>query len=171
MITLERKRALPQSAFGNLLSSLISAPAPTKPLRPLHPPPSAEAQEKRALKQLQAKKHEREERGHVADVIAGWTPRPNTPFSQWNRIDLETLQNDGSANPDAQSLGGAEKEKELRRLAQRGAVRLFNAIKAAQSTEASGATTPAIAASSSGTARLAAIKNDAAAAGDRKSVV
>lgn len=126
----ERKRALPTHAFGSMLSSLIAAPVPTKQLRPLHPPASAEALERRARNALQAQKHEREERGHVRDVIAGWTPRPNVPFSQWNSID----------DTDAESkveyaLGGAEKEKELRRLAQRGVVRLFNAIKAAQYTE------------------------------------
>lgn len=121
-----------------MLSSLISAPAPTRPLRPLHPPPSEEALERRALKLLQANRHEREERGHVSDVIAGWTARPNLPFSQWNRID------EGDATVEY-TTGGADKERELRRLAQRGAVRLFNAIKAAQSTatEASAAAAPA----------------------------
>ena len=107
---------------------MISAPAPSKPLRPLHPPPSVEALEKKALKLLQATRHEREERGHVADVIAGWTARPNIPFSQWGKV------NEGDTSFEY-SVGGADKEKELRRLAQKGAVRLFNAIKAAQSTE------------------------------------
>ncbi|KAK9897344.1 hypothetical protein P389DRAFT_194969 [Cystobasidium minutum MCA 4210] len=124
----KRKRALPTHAFGSMLSSLIAAPVPTKPLRPLHPPASAEALERRARTALQAQKHEREERGHVKDVIAGWTPRPNVPFSQWNTID----PTDSNVE---YALGGAEKEKELRRLAQRGVVRLFNAIKAAQYTE------------------------------------
>lgn len=126
----ERKRALPTHAFGSMLSSLIAAPVPTKPLRPLHPPASAEALERRARAALTAQKYEREERGHVKDVIAGWTPRPNVPFSQWNTID--------TTDPNSQveyAIGGAEKEKELRRLAQRGVVRLFNAIKAAQYTE------------------------------------
>lgn len=124
----ERKRALPSQAFGSMLSSLISAPQPTKPLRPLHPPASAEALERRARNALQAQKHEREERGHVKDVIAGWTARPNVPFSEWNSIDA-------TSDKVEFGIGGAEKEKELRRLAQRGVVRLFNAIKAAQYTE------------------------------------
>lgn len=124
----ERKRALPSQAFGSMLSSLIAAPQPTKALRPLHPPASAEALERRARSALHAQKYEREERGHVKDVIAGWAPRPNVPFSEWTSID----------NTDSKveyAIGGAEKEKELRRLAQRGVVRLFNAIKAAQYTE------------------------------------
>ena len=134
---IERKRALPQPVFGSLLSSLIHAPTPSKPLRPLHPPPSTEAIEKKALKSLQATRHDREERGHVADVIAGWTARPNLPFSQWSRVSK------GKASTEYMS-GGADKEKELRRLAQKGAVRLFNAIKVAQSTEktAESATAP-----------------------------
>lgn len=111
-----------------MLSSLISAPQPTKALRPLHPPASAEALERRARNALQAQKHEREERGHVKDVIAGWTARPNVPFSQWNGVDATDDKTE-------HGIGGAEKEKELRRLAQRGVVRLFNAIKAAQYTE------------------------------------
>lgn len=79
---------------------------------------------------MQAQKHDREERGHVSDVIAGWTARPNIPFSQWNSVNLNEQDNNVEY-----ALGGAEKEKELRRLAQRGVVRLFNAIKAAQYTE------------------------------------
>lgn len=115
-----------------MLSELIAAPIPTKQLRPMHPPPSAEALEKRARKVLQAQRHEREERGHVKDIIAGWTPRPNVPFSQWNKIDDATVEENANLE---YAIGGAEKEKELRRLAQRGVVRLFNAIKAAQYTE------------------------------------
>lgn len=168
-LKLERKRALPSNAFGSLLSSLVAAPIPTKPLRPLHPPPSAEALEKKALKQLQAKKHEREERGHVSDIIAGWTPRPNIPFSQWAKLEKKPNNNDDGKGPTGlveyfgdnvgeMSTGGAEKERELRRLAQKGAVRLFNAIKAAQSTAED------IEAGGSGETRTAAIKNESAAA-------
>lgn len=114
-----------------MLSSLIAAPQPTKALRPLHPPASAEALERRARSALHAQKYEREERGHVKDVIAGWSARPNVPFSEWTSIDT-------SDDKTEYSIGGAEKEKELRRLAQRGVVRLFNAIKAAQYTEETG---------------------------------
>lgn len=146
----ERKRALPQQAFGSLLSSLISAPAPTKPLRPLHPPPAAEALERKARKQLLANKHEREERGHISDVIAGWSARPNIPFSQWSRLETED-----APQTVEYGQGGAEREKELRRLAQRGAVRLFNAIKAAQTTEAD--------VLAGGSGRVAAIKADTGA--------
>lgn len=168
----KRKRALPQQAFGDLLSSLISAPAPTKPLRPLHPPPAAEALEKRALKQLQANKHEREERGHISDVIAGWGPRPLVPFSQWSKAEVASGGSGGDASADSGSgaasvgLGGAEKEKELRRLAQRGAVRLFNAIKAAQTTEAA---PNALARAGASSSRLAAIKGEAAGGSRRSS--
>jgi hypothetical protein len=130
-----------------MLSSLIAAPAPTKPLRPLHPPASEEALEKRAAKALHAQKHEREERGHVKDVIAGWTARPNLPFSQWHGVDT---YEDGEDKANVEhAAGGAEKEKELRRLAQRGVVRLFNAIKAAQYTEEAATANPAIATSTS----------------------
>lgn len=84
------------------------------------------------MKLLQARKHERLERGHIPDVIAGWTPRPNVPFSQWAKLPAQ-----GSSDSTEHAAGGADKEKELRRLAQKGAVRLFNAIKAAQTTEQS----------------------------------
>jgi len=154
----KRKRALPQPVFGSMLSSLISAPAPSRPLRPLHPPASEEALERRALKLLQANRHEREERGHVSDVIAGWTARPNVPFSQWNRIDESNAT--AVATTSEHAAGGADKERELRRLAQRGAVRLFNAIKAAQSTTAEQTAAP----STSTSTRTASIKGSAARA-------
>ena len=158
---IERKRALPQQAFGSLLSSLISAPAPTKPLRPLHPPPAAEALERKARKQLQASKHEREERGHVSDVIAGWSARPNIPFSQWNRLEGESSSSSAQQASIEYGQGGAEREKELRRLAQRGAVRLFNAIKAAQTTEAD------VLAGGGPASRVASIKNESGAGSGR----
>ena len=83
------------------------------------------------MKALQARRHEREERGHVPDIIAGWTPRPKIPFSQWSKLDGIRAEDTELAS------GGADKERELRRLAQRGTVKLFNAIKAAQTTATS----------------------------------
>lgn len=66
----------------------------------------------------------------MKDVIAGWKARPNVPFSEWSSVDV-------TDDKVEYAIGGADKEKELRRLAQRGVVRLFNAIKAAQYTEES----------------------------------
>ncbi|KAL7005956.1 hypothetical protein EMMF5_004497 [Cystobasidiomycetes sp. EMM_F5] len=153
----KRKRALPSTAFGSLLSSLIAAPPVTKPLQPLHPPPSSEALERKAAKALLASRHEREERGHVADVIAGWTGRPKIPFSQWNKASSSNIDGIDTLS------GGAEKEKELRRLAQKGTVRLFNAIKAAQATTLPDTAT----ASTSSHPRLSALRDESASSTQR----
>ena len=81
--------------------------------------------EKAVKKSLLATKHEHQERGHVSDLIAGWTPRPALPFSQWAK------HKEGTATEwKGESLvGGQEHEAALRKLAQKGVVKLFNAIR------------------------------------------
>lgn len=73
------------------------------------------------------------ERGHVRDIIAGWGPRPALPFALWESKDARRFEK-AQRGDDADEVEetGAEREKRLRRLAQRGVVRLFNAIAAAQ---------------------------------------
>ena len=121
-----RKRALSPSAFGASLNTLLAAPEPSaKAIAHLNKSSRADAQlkeaklEKKALTYLQNTKHERQERGHVKDVIAGWGPRPAVPFSQWNNVEGDHEW----------TVAGAEGEKVLRKLAQRGVVKLFNAIR------------------------------------------
>lgn len=66
-------------------------------------------------------------------MIVGWGARPNLPFSQWDSVSARAFAR--AQNGDGEDGGaetGAEREKRLRRLAQRGVVRLFNAIGAAQ---------------------------------------
>jgi hypothetical protein len=71
-------------------------------------------------------RHDREERGHVADVIGGWHGRPAKPWNEWN----ERADENAMAKGTMESVpGGADAEKALRRLAQRGVVKLFNAIR------------------------------------------
>lgn len=129
----ERKRALSPDAFGQSLVSLLSAPEPSakalaKLNKPMHRTAADDALENKALKLVQAKKHEKREHAHVKDVIANWGPRPKKPFSQWTP---EELSQDWvpPEDPEAYVPGGGEGEKVLRRLAQRGTVRLFNAIR------------------------------------------
>jgi len=126
----ERRRALSPTAFGTSLSALLQAPEPSAAaIAHLHAQASRKSEketkdiEAKALKFLQATKHEQQERGHVTDVIGGWTARPAKPFSQWSNYQDDVDQDE------ERTLGGAEAEKVLRKLAQRGVVKLFNAIR------------------------------------------
>ena len=66
----------------------------------------------------------------MRDVIAGWGARPALPFSQWESTSAREFER--AQNGEVEGETGAEREKRLRKLAQRGVVRLFNAIGAAQ---------------------------------------
>ncbi|KAK4053429.1 hypothetical protein OIV83_001594 [Microbotryomycetes sp. JL201] len=125
--------------FSNALTHLISLPRSTSSLAPKHAPPSAHSLrlERRARTLIRDTKAQHYARGHVRDVISGWGPRPPLPFSLWESKqarDFERARR-GEAGQDAVPEGvenSAEREKRLRKLAQRGVVRLFNAIRAAQ---------------------------------------
>ncbi|EIW86799.1 hypothetical protein CONPUDRAFT_44036 [Coniophora puteana RWD-64-598 SS2] len=102
--TLKRKRrATEPSQFGATLQSLLDTEAPSA--LPLSLKPSVNRQrtnaklELKAKKVLQVEKKEKEDKGHVTDVIGGW---------------------------------GGESERALRKVAQRGVVKLFNAIQQSQ---------------------------------------
>ncbi|CEH19122.1 hypothetical protein CBOM_05795 [Ceraceosorus bombacis] len=83
---------------------------------------------KAARVMLQARK-ERQERARVKDVISGWgapgLPPGVTPDLNSQKEMAEAWIKDG---------GAAGRERKLRKVAQRGVVKLFNAIRAAQST-------------------------------------
>lgn len=72
------------------------------------------------LRAKQKTKYEILEKGHVRDVISGWGDVPDVRFRLWNQ------QTPGEGQTKA---GGQEGEKILRKLAQRGVVKLFNAIR------------------------------------------
>ncbi|GAA6007926.1 hypothetical protein JCM11491_006542 [Sporobolomyces phaffii] len=121
-------------AFSNSLQHLLSLPSTSKNPVPLRAPPSAATLrlERRARGVIRETKAQHLSRGHVRDVIGGWGARPPLPFSQWesqSARDFETARRGGSLD---EGETGAEREKRLRKLAQRGVVRLFNAIGAAQ---------------------------------------
>ncbi|PWN90286.1 hypothetical protein FA10DRAFT_301557 [Acaromyces ingoldii] len=82
---------------------------------------------------LEARK-KREDRAHVEDVIGGWGPPGRLPKTE----EGEEKQPDDEPDDAARSWlsqGGAQGyEKRLRKVAQRGVVKLFNAIRAAQNT-------------------------------------
>ncbi|KZT61324.1 hypothetical protein CALCODRAFT_480040 [Calocera cornea HHB12733] len=108
--TKKRKhRAASPSTFGAVLSSLIEARAPAAGADLLNLKPSVkhamkeEKLEKRAREILKGQRKDKEEVGHVTDVIGGW---------------------------------GNEGERVLRKTAQRGVVKLFNAIQASQNLSA-----------------------------------
>jgi len=133
-LSLERRRALSPEAFGANLSALLAAPAPStaqlaaqlrRPAKQAH---EAELLERRALRVVQSQKHERQERCHVRDVIGGWQPRPQRPFAEWAGDDESAVGEGGKTT--------AELEKDMRRLAQKGVVKLFNAIRVAQNVDA-----------------------------------
>lgn len=122
-------------AFSLALNHLLNLPPTASSLAPRNAPPSTQTQrlERRAKTLIKETKANHLARGHVRDVIVGWGARPALPFSQWDSAsarEFERAQNgEGSAQV---TESGAEREKRLRRLAQRGVVRLFNAIGAAQ---------------------------------------
>ncbi|GAA5873617.1 hypothetical protein JCM16303_001180 [Sporobolomyces ruberrimus] len=121
-------------AFSNSLQHLLSLPSTSANPVPLRAPPSAATLrlERRARGVIRETKAQHLSRGHVRDVIGGWGARPPLPFSQWeskSARDFETARRGGNLE---EGETGAEREKRLRKLAQRGVVRLFNAIGAAQ---------------------------------------
>ncbi|GAA5972578.1 hypothetical protein JCM11641_001907 [Rhodosporidiobolus odoratus] len=121
-------------AFSSSLQHLLSLPSTSSNPVPKHAPPSAATQrlERRARSVLRETKAQHFSRGHVRDVIGGWGARPPLPFSDWESKaarDFERARRGGNLEADET---GAEREKRLRKLAQRGVVRLFNAIGAAQ---------------------------------------
>lgn len=121
-------------AFSNSLQHLLSLPSTSSNPVPLRAPPSAATLrlERRARGVIRETKAQHLSRGHVRDVIGGWAARPPLPFSQWeskSARDFEKARRGGSLE---EGETGAEREKRLRKLAQRGVVRLFNAIGAAQ---------------------------------------
>ncbi|CAH7675800.1 Rrp15p-domain-containing protein [Phakopsora pachyrhizi] len=132
-----KRRATSPTSFGLILSQALEASEKSNALGPSTTLNQASrtaqrlAKEQASLEQLRkrnaSKRHERQERGHIRDVIGGWTPRPALPFSEW----LIQDQDKGSLN-NGDLVGGASHERSLRRLAQTGVVKLFNAIRAAQ---------------------------------------
>lgn len=128
-------RPTPAPTFSLALNHLLSLPPSTSTLHPKNAPPSAQTQrlERRAKNLIRETKANHLARGHVRDVIAGWGARPALPFSQWESTsarEFERAQNGEVEGETGET--GAEREKRLRKLAQRGVVRLFNAIGAAQ---------------------------------------
>ncbi|PLW56648.1 hypothetical protein PCANC_05115 [Puccinia coronata f. sp. avenae] len=134
-----KRRARSPTSFGLILSQALEASEKsnaTGPSTTLHP---ATRQANRIAKQQAAsesqrkqsaiKRHELQERGHIKDVIGGWTPRPAVPFSEW------LVQSNRQWSEKGDYVGGASQEKTLRRLAQTGVVKLFNAIRAAQNVD------------------------------------
>lgn len=131
-------RPKPAAEFSTALTHLLSLPPTTSAPQPKNAPPSAHSQrlERRAKSLIRQTKAEHFDRGHVRDVIAGWAARPALPFSQWESASARRFAKARAGltagEEDLVDETGAEREKRLRKLAQRGVVRLFNAIGAAQ---------------------------------------
>ncbi|KWU45143.1 hypothetical protein RHOSPDRAFT_16900 [Rhodotorula sp. JG-1b] len=124
------------SAFSSSLQHLISLPSTASNPIPKHAPPSAATLrlERKTRAVIRETKAAHLARGHVRDVIGGWGPRPPLPFSEWESKaarDFEAAKRGGKLSVE-EGETSAEREKRLRKLAQRGVVRLFNAIGAAQ---------------------------------------
>ncbi|BGP57512.1 hypothetical protein JCM8202_002230 [Rhodotorula sphaerocarpa] len=123
------------SAFSSSLQHLISLPSTSSNPVPKSAPPSAATLrlERKTRAVIRETKAAHLARGHVRDVIGGWGPRPPLPFSEWESKaarDFERAKRGGTLVDEGET--SAEREKRLRKLAQRGVVRLFNAIGAAQ---------------------------------------
>ncbi|KAI0652122.1 Rrp15p-domain-containing protein [Trametes meyenii] len=108
--TLKRKRRATDAVnFGATLQSLLTTNAPEAPLS-LKPSLARKRKEEKleakGKQVLQVEKKEKEDRGHITDVIGGW---------------------------------GGEGERALRKIAQRGVVKLFNAIQQSQAASSAAA--------------------------------
>lgn len=128
-------RPTPAPTFSLALNHLLNLPPTASTLAPRNAPPSAHTQrlERRAKNLIRETKANHLARGHVRDVIAGWGARPALPFSQWESASAREFERAQHGEAEGEiTETGAEREKRLRRLAQRGVVRLFNAIGAAQ---------------------------------------
>ena len=131
-------RPTPAPSFSLALNHLLNLPPTASSLAPKNAPPSAHTQrlERRAKNLIRETKSQHFARGHVRDVIVGWGARPPLPFSLWeskSAREVERAQRgEGAHDEEVKVESGAEREKRLRKLAQRGVVRLFNAIGAAQ---------------------------------------
>ncbi|KAJ9476821.1 hypothetical protein PHBOTO_000471 [Pseudozyma hubeiensis] len=93
----------------------------------------------RAARIALEQKRRREERSHVKDVIGGWGPPgvlPSLEDEDGNVIEVfGNAQDDAERLQEFASQGGTQSyERKLRKVAQRGVVKLFNAIRAAQTT-------------------------------------
>ncbi|GAA5862416.1 hypothetical protein JCM3774_002509 [Rhodotorula dairenensis] len=124
------------SAFSSSLQHLISLPSTSSNPVPKRAPASAATLrlERKTRAVIRETKASHLARGHVRDVIGGWGPRPPLPFSEWESKaarDFEAAKRGGKLSVE-EGETSAEREKRLRKLAQRGVVRLFNAIGAAQ---------------------------------------
>ncbi|SPO20950.1 uncharacterized protein UTRI_00427 [Ustilago trichophora] len=93
----------------------------------------------RAARIALEQKRRREERCHVKDVIGGWGPPGVLPALEDE--DGNIIETPFAAEDEAEKLqefasqGGSQTyERKLRKVAQRGVVKLFNAIRAAQTT-------------------------------------
>ncbi|GJN93576.1 hypothetical protein Rhopal_006633-T1 [Rhodotorula paludigena] len=122
------------TSFSSSLQHLLSLPSTSSNPVPKHAPPSAATLrlERRARSVLRETKAQHLARGHVRDVIGGWGSRPPLPFSQWESESARAFERARRGGNLEDDETGAEREKRLRKLAQRGVVRLFNAIGAAQ---------------------------------------
>ncbi|KAL1951563.1 hypothetical protein VTO73DRAFT_712 [Trametes versicolor] len=108
--TLKRKRRATDAVnFGATLQSLLTTDAPEAPLS-LKPSVARKRKEEKleakGKQVLQVERKEKEDKGHITDVIGGW---------------------------------GGEGERALRKVAQRGVVKLFNAIQQTQAASATAA--------------------------------
>lgn len=92
----------------------------------------------RAARIALEQKRRRQERSHIKDVIGGWGPPgvlPALEDEDGNVIETFYAENDEERLEEFASQGGSQVyERKLRKVAQRGVVKLFNAIRAAQTT-------------------------------------
>lgn len=92
----------------------------------------------RAARIALEQKRRREERSHVKDVIGGWGAPgvlPALEDEDGNIIETYYAENDEERLQEFAEQGGSQVyERKLRKVAQRGVVKLFNAIRAAQTT-------------------------------------
>lgn len=93
-----KRRATSPTAFGMILSQALEtshtsaalgpATALTQASRAALRQAKQEATLEANRKQSAFKRHELQERGHIKDVIGGWTPRPAVPFQSGSSINL-----------------------------------------------------------------------------------
>lgn len=134
-----KRRAVSLDAFGETLEQLLGkkdevAPAQSNEILSLAPrlrrTANATTLRAKAARLALEKRKEREERAHIKDIIGDWGPPGLLSYSETTQAPLS------GAALDAWTEQGGTKgyERRLRKTAQRGVVKLFNAIRAAQTT-------------------------------------
>lgn len=130
VLTERRRRAVSPTAFGEAMEELLggkpsAGPAILSQAPRVRKSANASTLRAKAARIALQERRERQESAHVRDVIGEWGPPGVLPGTTPDPDVMQAFLEQG---------GAKGYERRLRKVAQRGVVKLFNAIRAAQST-------------------------------------